>query len=496
MRCTSGAGSELLMGFHESKSLLYLEARCLCLQRGMGVQGTQNGGIDGAPVTCTVPGGMRELMAENLVAVWLDLECASGNDARPTESEIRVGAKILPYLIAGSDLICSGFGSILKYDNSFNPSLLNGEEMEDFLVLQRDFEADGGLTPVGETEIIDLRSRAVQAIGAVFEELDLAKPTADMMASVVAASGSAETNSYLPRDVAFISEAIKQRGINVIDVINALAKRGYRVEAQNLLNVVKLRVTGDYLQTSAIVRNGRIISAVNDPNEYLGPGTGYRLSAERRAKLVNIRDVLDRDEVLRSEARHAKTETRLIQYRTMGPAEAGTDPKEVVIGISPGFGLKIFRTLGGHPLSSVLDALTTGIRAKGGKPRIVRLRHTADTSFLGLSAARLAGSGIGIGIQAKGTSVIHQRDRLPHHNLELFSNAPITKLEHYRRLGENATSYALGETPEPVVVPTKGEAMGARFHAQVALIYAIETGLTEDGAAPENIEIRLAEAAQ
>src|SRR6185295_16044945 len=45
-RCTSGAGSELLMGFHSAKSMLYLEARCLCLQRGMGVQGTQNGGID------------------------------------------------------------------------------------------------------------------------------------------------------------------------------------------------------------------------------------------------------------------------------------------------------------------------------------------------------------------------------------------------------------------------------------------------------------------
>ena len=56
MRCTSGAGSELLMGFHESKSLLYLEARCLCLQRGMGVQGTQNGGIDGAPLTATDAG--------------------------------------------------------------------------------------------------------------------------------------------------------------------------------------------------------------------------------------------------------------------------------------------------------------------------------------------------------------------------------------------------------------------------------------------------------
>jgi propanediol dehydratase large subunit len=484
------------MGFHESKSLLYLEARCLCLQRGMGVQGTQNGGIDGAPLTATMPGGVRELMAENLIAVWLDLECASGNDARPTESEIRVGAKILPYLIAGSDLICSGFGSILKYDNSFNPSLLNGEELEDYLVLQRDFEADGGLTPVGETEIIELRSRAVQAIAAVFEELDLAKPTQEMMASVVAASGSEETDSFRPREVSLISEAIKQRRINVIDVIKALAKRGFREEAQNLLNVVKLRVTGDYLQTSAIVRGGHVISAVNDPNDYMGPGTGYRVTPQRRAEMANIRDVLDRDEVLRSEARHAKTETRLIKYRTMGPAQPGTDSREVVIGISPAFGLKIFRTLGGHPLSAVLDALTAGVRAKGGKPRIVRMRHTADTSFLGLSAARLAGSGVGIGIQAKGTAVIHQRDRLPHHNLELFSNSPITKLEHYRRMGENAAAYALGDHPEPVVVPTKGEAMGARFHAQVALIYAIETGLTEDGAAPENIEITLAEAAQ
>jgi propanediol dehydratase large subunit len=180
----------------------------------------------------------------------------------------------------------------------------------------------------------------------------------------------------------------------------------------------------------------------------------------------------------------------------MGEAQPGSDAKEVVIGISPSFGLKIFRTLAGHPLSAILNALTSGIRAKGCKPRIVRLHHTADTSFLGLSAARLAGSGVGIGIQAKGTAVIHQRDRLPHHNLELFSNAPITKLEHYRRFGENAAAYALGETPEPVVVPTKGEAMGARFHAQVALIYAIETELTKDGAAPENVEISLLEAAQ
>jgi hypothetical protein len=31
--------------------------------------------------------------------------------------------------------------------------------------------------------------------------------------------------------------------------------------------------------------------------------------------------------------------------------------------------------------------------------------------------------------------------------------------------------------------------MGARYHAEVALIYAIETGLCEEGAAPQEIAV-------
>ena len=494
MRATSGAGSELLMGFHQSQSLLYLEARCLCLQRAMGVQGTQNGGIDGAPVTMSIPGGARELMAENLIAVWLDLECASGNDARPTESEIRVGAKIMPYLISGSDLICSGFGSILKYDNSFNPSLLNGEELEDFLVLQRDFEADGGLTPIGEDRAMQLRQRALDAIAAVLDELALAHPTQDMLASVAVASGSNDTQSFTAGDASRISAAIEARGITVIDVIRALAARGFREEAENLLALVRLRLSGDYLQTSALVRDGRVLSAINDPNDYQGPGTGYRVSPERRAELAAIRDVLDEREVLRSQAIFEKTEARRARYAALGPAKPGT-AGEVVIGISPAFGTKLFRTLAGEGVSAMLAAILDGVREGGATPRVVRMRHTADTSFLGLSAANLAGSGIGIGLQAKGTAVIHRAGRLPHHNLELFSNAPITTLEHYRRLGANAAAYARGEDPEPVVVPTRGEALGARFHAEVALIYAIETSLCADGAEPEEIAVEFTGAA-
>ena len=488
MRCTSGAASELLMGFHEAKSLLYLEARCLCMQRAMGSQGTQNGGIDGAPLASTIPGGVRELLAENLLAVWLDLECASGNDARHSESEIRVGAKILPYLIAGSDLICSGFGTILKYDNSFNPSSFNGEELEDFLVLQRDFEADGGLKSIDEADALALRRRAVDALSAVFEELDLSSPTEAMKQSVIIASGSNDTDSYSAGDVTVISEAIHERQIDVVDVIKALANRGFAEEAENLLFLVKLRLSGDYLQTSAVIRNGRVISAINDPNDYLGPGTGYRVSEERRLELGAIREVLDRKEVLRTEAAYAPEEQRRISYKTMGEAKLGDNPLEVVVGLSPGFGRELFRTLAGHPLSSVLAAIKKGIEDEGGHMRLVRFMHTADTSFLGLSAAGLAGSGVGIGLQAKGTSVIHRKDRLPHNNLELFSNAPITSLDHYECLGRNAVCYARDDQPEPVVVPTQGEALGARFHARSALIFAVETAMTSDGAVPEELE--------
>ncbi|GAB4356036.1 MAG: propanediol/glycerol family dehydratase large subunit [Oricola sp.] len=493
MRCTSGAAAELLMGFHEAKSLLYLEARCLCLQRGMGAQGTQNGGIDGAPLAASIPGGVREIMAENLIAVWLDLECASGNDARHSESDMRVAAKVLPFLIGGSDLICSGFGSILKYDNSFNPSSFNGEELEEFLVLQRDFEADGGLTPIEDATALDLRRRAIDALSCVLKDLGLAEVTETMKRSVAIASGSDETESFQPRDVAVISERIKAKGITVLDVIRSLHRGGFTEEARNLLFLVKLRVSGDYLQTSAIVRDGRVLSAVNDPNDYAGPGTGYRLSDARRRELAAIRDVLTRDEVLRAEAASEQMEARAIRYRTMGPAVPGTDPSEIVVGISPGFGTKIFRTLAGHRLSEVLRAIGDGIARGGGSMRVVRLHHTADTSFLGLSAARLSGSGIGIGIQSKGTAVIHRKDRLPHNNLELFSNAPITTLTHYEALGFNATVHAGGGLPEPVVVPTRGEALGARYHARVALSYAIETGMTSAGAAPEEIALEFVE---
>ena len=488
-RCTSGSSAELLMGFHEGKSMLYLETRCVCLQRAMGVQGTQNGGIDGAPLTSSVPRGGWELLAENVLAAWLDLECASGNDTRHSESEIRVGAKIMPFLMSGTDFICSGFGSIPKYDNSFNASLFNAEEMEDFLALQREFQVEGGLQHVPEDQLMAARARAIEAISVVLETLNLGSLSAAQKKSVLYAHGSDETSSFLPGEVAGMNKALIERNITFVDVVRALAAHGFTTEATRLLSMARQRVTGDYLQTAAIIRDGRVVSAVNDPNRYCGPGTGYIMTEERRKAISRVRREVSRRDVLEGEGVTGQQDSRHWRIEAKGEAEPGNDPREVVIGISPGFGVRLHKTTGGVPLYKVLSALLEGIRERGGHPRVVRVHHTADTSFLGLTAARLAGSGVGIGIQGKGTTVIHRYDQAPHMNLELFSQAPLIGETDYRLIGGNAARYALGQSPDPVMIPYRGQALSARFHVQTALLYAIETSMIKVGQNPEVLEV-------
>src|SRR5688572_4438576 len=346
-RCTSGSSAELLMGFHEGKSMLYLEARCVCLQRAMGVQGTQNGGIDGAPLTSSVARGGWALLAENVLAALADLECASGNDTRHSESEIRVGAKIMPFLMAGTDFICSGFGSVAKYDNSFNVSLFNAEELEDFLALQREFQVEGGLQHVPEDQLMAARARAIEAISVVLETLTSVRLTEAQKKSVLYAHGSDETNSFMPGDMVGMNAALVERDITFVDVVHALTARGFTTEATRLLSMARQRVTGDYLQTAAIIRDGSVVSAVNDPNRYSGPRTGYVMTAERWQAISRMRREISKRDVLAGEGVTGQQDARRWGIESKGEAGRGEDPREVVIGISPGFGVRLHKTTGG-----------------------------------------------------------------------------------------------------------------------------------------------------
>lgn len=298
MRFTSGTGSEVQMGYAERKSMLYLEIRCVMLTKGAGVQGLQNGSISCIGVPGAVPSGIRAVLAENVATVLMDMEVASGNDQTFTHSPIRNTARMLMQFLPGTDFIFSGFSAVPNYDNMFAGSTHDTDDYDDYLVLQRDFQIDGGLRPVSEEDVIAVRNKAARALQEVFEELRLPPITDEEVEAVTYAHGSKDVpDRNVPEDLRAIDEFMK-RGGNGLDVVRALAKHGFSDVAGAVLNMLKQKVSGDYLQTSAIFDDDFIVlSALNDPNDYQGPGTGYRLEGERWEMLKNIPQAISPEDV-------------------------------------------------------------------------------------------------------------------------------------------------------------------------------------------------------
>jgi hypothetical protein len=104
-------------------------------------------------------------------------------------------------------------------------------------------------------------------------------------------------------------------------------------------------------------------------------------------------------------------------------------------------------------------------------------------------AARLAGSGIGIGLQGKGTALIHRRDLAPLANLELYSVAPSVTAALYRLLGANAARHAKGGTPDPARNPYSDEAIEARYHTTVIALMALERAWVKPGLPAEELSL-------
>ena len=294
VRFTSGTGSEALMGHSEGKSMIYLETRCLMAIKGAGSQGVQNGSISCIALPESLPGGVRGVLGENLIAAMLDLEVASGNDAMASHSQIRKSAKLMLQFLPGTDFIFSGYSSMPREDNLFGGGNFDAEDLDDYDVLQRDMLVDGGLRPLREPQALAVRRRAAQAAQAVFQELELPPITDREVEAAVTAHSSADMpDRDVVADLAAAENFLRQ-GRNGLDIVKALARRGFRDIAEKILAIQKLRITGDYLQTSAVVLPGtRVLSAINDPNDYQGPGTGYRLSPERSAEIAAIPQAQD-----------------------------------------------------------------------------------------------------------------------------------------------------------------------------------------------------------
>ncbi|MBN1582492.1 MAG: propanediol/glycerol family dehydratase large subunit [Anaerolineae bacterium] len=484
-RFTSGTGSEALMGHAEGRSMLYLEARCLLITRGVGSQGTQNGSISCIALPESLPGGVRAVLAENLIAMMLGLEVASGNDALSSHSEMRKTAKLMLQFIPGTDFVTSGYGSIPRYDNMFGGGNFDATEYDDWYVLQRDMQVDGGITPVREDDVIGVRTRAAQAIQAVFDAFDFGGVSDEEVQAAITAYNSQDMPD---RDrVTDIKDAMMLLSgpLTVVQVIAALHQAGYEDVAANILEMQRQRVAGDYLQPAAIFdRDFQVRSALTDPNDYLGPGTGYRVEGERWQQLQDIPQAWDPRDFL-AQLGCARCEPWLEE---LGLAHVGNQ-LEVVIAVGPAFGVQMTETIGGLNLRDVLAAMLEGIADEAVPVRVIKVHHTSDCAFIGHAGAKLSGSGVAIGIQSKGTTVIHQRDLPPLENLELFSMAPNMTLDTYRQVGRNAARYALQKPTMPAPVKIDNLAR-LRLIVQTTLMHLRETRQVEKDKAPSELRVK------
>jgi propanediol dehydratase large subunit len=483
VRFTSGTGSEALMGSAQGLSMLYLEARCLAAVRAAGSQGVQNGSISCVALVLSVPGGTRAILGENVLAAWLDLEVASGNDAIASHSEIRKTAKLMGQFLPGTDFVTSGYSVMPRHDNTFGGGNFDADDLDEWLTIQRDWQVDAGIEPVADDEVLRVRERAARAVQAVFAGLGL-PPISDE--EVEAATVGYDSGDMPDRDRAADVEAADEllaRGVSGLDVALALDRSGFADVAAAVLSMQRQRVSADYLQTAAVIdADGLVHSAVNDPNLYTGPGTGYRLEGERWSLLQALPNVAPAWDLAGGE----RSEEPIVVER--GDAARGDDAAEVVVAVGPAFADGVQRTIGDLHHREVLEALCEGIREGGAAPRVVRVRRSADVAFIAHDGARLSGSGIALGVQSKGTAVIHRADLQPLDNLELFGMSPLYTLASYRAMGRNAAGYALGHRVGPVPTELDNYAR-AKLIVKTTLLHARETQAVLPGAAPVELEL-------
>lgn len=179
-----------------------------------------------------------------------------------------------------------------------------------------------------------------------------------------------------------------------------------------------------------------------------------------------------------------------LSFREIGEAKPGSDRNEVVIGIPPAFGNAMTKTIINIPHVEVLREVMAGIEEEGLKFRLVRINKTADVGFVAHEAAKLSGSGIGIGIISRGTTVIHQRDLYPLQNLELFPQSPLVERETFRAIGRNAAKYAKGEHPSPV--PVRNDPMARpRYQGLAALLHNKEVQYVKPNTPSTELTVQL-----
>ena len=477
VRFTSGTGSEALMGHSEGCSMLALEARCLSLVRACGSQGVQNGAISCVALTMSLPGGTRAILAENLIAAWLDLEVASGNDAIASHSPTRRTAKLMGQFLPGTDFVTSGYSVMPRHDNTFGGGNYDADDLDEWMTLQRDWQVDAGIEPAGEDAVLAVRERAARAIQAVFDELGFPPVTdEEVEAATIGHSSHDMPDRDRGEDVLAADRVLAER-ITAADVALALDRRGFSEVAERVVGMQRQRISSDYLQTSAVIdADGRGALGGQRPQRLSRPG--HRLPPRRRPLGAAAGAAARGRPGGRGPGRRGRRPGAAARPRRLAARRRGRRGRR-----RRRAGLRRKRCARRSAASRTRRCCASSARASRRRAcsfRIVRIGRTSDVAFIAHDGAQLAGSGIAIGLQSKGTAVIHRADLQPLDNLELFGMAPLLRPDSYRQIGRNAARYANGGRASPVPLVLDNFAR-AKLIVRTALLHRRETEAIEPG---------------
>lgn len=445
MRFTSGTGAEVLLGHSNQKSMLYLEILCVYLARSCGAQGVQNGSISCIGITTAVPEGFLAIAAENLVVSLLDMEVASGNDQTFSHSDMRRTAKLLMQMMPGTDFITSGYSATPNFDDLFAGSNTDCDDYDDYYMIQRDMQIDGGIEPILEKDAITARIKAAKACQAVFKGLGLPIITdEEVEAATYAYSNEEMPPRNMAKDLVAAQEFFNQ-GVNAIDIVKALYQGGFARVGDNVLKMLKERVCGDYLQVATIFdKDFKTVGGLNDANDYQGPGTGYRLQGERWEKLKKKTTALVPETILEKQGVLDKKKGfyNMAEERN---AEAGE--ADVVVGISPAFANRATAEEIYRNHYRILEKILEGVEEAGMSAAVVKIYHTDDLAEIAKLSAGFSKTGIGIGIQSKGMVRINHADHIAEDSLEVSFHMPFSSYSLFKEIGINAVEYARGSKP-------------------------------------------------
>ena len=274
--------------------------------------------------------------------------------------------------------------------------------------------------------------------------------------------------------------------ISGLDVARALTRRGFADVAAAVFDMQRQRVAADYLQTSAIIEpDGMVVSAVNEPNDYRGPvpATGSRASAgggcagcrtrstrgcsvrrpRREPRLRELGEALPRDAAGRRRHRRRPRVRRRPRGDDQRPRARG-------------------RARGARSTASARRGRRRGSCASAAR---------ADVAFIGHDGALLSGSGVAVGLQSKGTALIHRADLAAARQSRALRHGAVADARLVPPDRRNAAGYALGRPVAPVPTVLDNYAR-AKLIVRTTLLHAREAAEVVRGAPPVEVEPVLA----